>query len=281
MSQELGTASTLPTTRRDVETALAGIINRNRFTIAVVFPVVGAVLLVASAEGALPAPLAFHGGLVLFGVAVMRSPLLVGLLPTIDRRVVGWLAVLATYTYLIELIGVRTDWPYGSFSYGFALGPTIGGVPVALPLFFVPLVLNAYLLWLVLLDGRGSRSIRVLVVIPTVVLMDVALDPAAVALGFWTFHGDGAFYGVPLSNYVGWGISATVATLLVDRAFEPATVRRRVEDCPFVLDDLVSFVILWTAVNAWFGNGAAALAGLLLGGGVIVALRHRRRLRTA
>ena len=278
MSPDVWTAPELPGSRRELETSLAAVVREHRFTIAVVFPVVGAVLLIASADGLLPAPFAFHAGLLLVGVAVMRSPLLVGLLPIVNRRVIGWLAVLAGYTYLIEFVGVQTDWPYGAFSYGIALGPMVGSIPLALPLLFIPLVLNAYLLWLLLLEGRAGRLGRVFLVIPTVVLMDVVLDPAAVALGFWAFDGGGVFYGVPLSNYAGWVLSATVATLLVERAFDPIAVRRRIRECSFVLDDLVSFVILWTAINAWFANGFPVGGALLLAAGVVVALRRRSRL---
>jgi len=63
----------------------------------------------------------------------------------------------------------------------------VGGVPVALPLFFVPLALNAYLLATLLL---GSRARQGLVLVPLSVglllVVDLVLDPAAVAIGFWT-----------------------------------------------------------------------------------------------
>ncbi|WP_156589662.1 bisanhydrobacterioruberin hydratase, partial [Halorubrum sp. CBA1125] len=219
-------------------------VRENRFTIAVLFPLVGAVGLVGSAEGWVPEPLAFNPWFVLFGVLVMRSPLVVGVLPAVDRRAVGWLGVLVAYTYAIELVAVATGWPYGSFAYTVSLGPMLGGVPVALPVFFIPLVVNAYLLCLLLLGPRAaSGGVRLLTVIGAVLAMDVVLDPGAVALGFWDFGG-GAFYGVPLSNYAGWVLSAAVAVGALDRGFAAGALRERLRDCEFVLDDMVSFVIL-------------------------------------
>ncbi|WIV65982.1 bisanhydrobacterioruberin hydratase [Natrialbaceae archaeon AArc-T1-2] len=255
-------------TRARLQRRLEETIRNNRFTIAVIFPVVGAVTLVASAEGLLPSPLAYNPLLILFGTLVMRSPLLVGLLPRIGPWALGCLGVLAAYTYAIEVVGVRTDWPYGAFEYTIQLGPMLfGEVPLALPLFFVPLVLNAYLLTLLVLGDWSERLfLRVPVAIAAVVAIDVVLDPAAVAVGFWTFE-SGGFYGVPLSNYAGWVLSGTVAVLLVDLAFDRPGLLERVRSCEFVLDDLVSFVLLWGSINVLYGNwiAAAVASALCLG----------------
>ena len=263
----------LPRTRAGVERELDRIVDENRFTIAVVFPAVGAVSLVGSAEGWIPEPFAFHPWFVLFGVLVMRSPLVVGVLPLFSRRAVGWVGALVVYTYAIETIGIQTGWPYGSFAYTIDLGPMLGGVPVALPVFFIPLVVNAYLLCLLLLGERARNTwLRLLSVSAAVVAMDVVLDPGAVSLGFWTFDG-GAFYGVPLSNYAGWVLSAVVAVVALDRAFDLVAVLTRLRRCSFMLDDMVSFVILWGGINVWFGNLVPALVAGVFGIGLLSADR--------
>ncbi len=113
--------------RAAVQRRLEEIVRENRFTIAVIFPFVGAVTLVASAEGLLPPALEYNPLLILFGTAVMRSPLIVGLLPRIGWWALGYLGVLTAYTYVIEVVGVRTDWPYGAFEYTIQLGPMLFG----------------------------------------------------------------------------------------------------------------------------------------------------------
>ncbi|WP_440770430.1 bisanhydrobacterioruberin hydratase [Natronorubrum sp. DTA28] len=247
-------------TRTRIQRRLETVIRENRFTIAVVFPFVGAVTLVASAEGLMPEPLAYNPLLILFGTMVMRSPLVVGLLPRIGWWALGCLGVLTAYTYAIEIVGVRTDWPYGAFEYTIQLGPMLlGEVPLALPLFFIPLVLNAYLLTLLVLeDWSANPLVRIPAAIAAVVAIDLVLDPAAVAIGFWEFVPPGVYYGVPVSNYVGWLLSGTVAVLLVDLAFERASLLERVRNCEFILDDLVSFVLLWGTINLLYGNWLAA-----------------------
>ena len=263
-----GLLAGLPRTRAEWETRLERLVRANRFTISVFFPLNGIVLLLASAEGLLPAPLAFNGLLILLGTAVMRSPLAVGLLRVTDRRAATGVGLLVCYAYAVEFVGVHTGVPYGEFFYGVDLGPTVAGVPLGLPVFFVPLVMNGYLLCLLLLGDRARvAAVRLLTVIATVVTMDVVLDPGAVALGFWVYPDGGAFYDVPLSNYAGWVLSASVAVLALDWGYDHNALVDRLDACEFLLDDLVSFVILWGGINAWFGNWVAvAVAGLFAAG---------------
>jgi putative membrane protein len=265
-----------PRTRQEAEAWLDAFVDGNRFTIAVFFPLIGAIMLLASAEGwrLLPELFRFNPPLILFGTVVMAAPLIVGVIPTIDRRAVAGVGLLMGYTYLIEYLGVSTGWPYGEFTYGISLGPMIGEIPAALPVFFLPIVMNAYILSLLSLGERAaSRLVRLGVVIPAVVAMDVVLDPAAVSLGFWTYEAGGVFYDVPLSNYAGWVLSATIAVGVLDMTFDQTLLEDRLAQCAFMLDDMVSFVILWGAINVWFGNWLAAGVALLFGGAVLRAKR--------
>jgi putative membrane protein len=257
-------------TRRRIEARLDELVADNRFTIAVVFPVVGAALLLASAAGLVGPPLRYNPYLILFGTIVMRLPLVAGLAPLFDRRAALGTGVLVAYAFSIELVGVLTGWPYGDFSYTIELGPMIfGAVPLGLPVFFLPLVFNSYLLCLLILgDAARRRAVRLVAVIATVLLIDVVLDPGAVAIGFWSYSG-GVFYGVPVSNYLGWMLSATVSVFVLDYSFDRTRLRDRLKTCDFMLDDLVSFVVLWGSINAVFGNWIPVGVALVLAGGLI------------
>jgi len=259
----------LPRDRHTAAARLDAGVREHRFTIAVVFPLVGAVTLLASAEGLLPPPLAFNPFFVLFGTLVMRLPLVAGVLPLLDRKATLALAALALYSYGIELVGVRTGWPYGEFTYGVDLGPMLlGEVPLGLPVFFFPLVLNAYLLVLLLLGPRAkSTFIRLLATLSTVLLIDLVLDPGAVAIGFWGYE-QAQFYGVPWSNYRGWVLSGAVAVLLFDLGFDRAGLRERLTECEFMLDDLVSFVLLWGGINLYYANWIPVGLAAVLGAGL-------------
>jgi putative membrane protein len=244
-----------------VEGRIERVVRDNRVTIAVVFPLIGAVTLVASALDLLPAVLAFDPFLLLFGAVVMRLPLVAALAPLVTRRAGLWLGLLVAYSYAIEWVGLATGWPYGEFAYGVELGPMVAGVPAGLPVFFLPLVANAYLLALVL--ARGGRA-TLPVALGLVLAIDLVLDPAAVALGLWTYPA-GAYYGVPISNYLGWLLSGTVGVVALDRAFDRSALRERLASVAFALDDLVSFVLLWGVVTALFGRWLPVLVAAALG----------------
>jgi putative membrane protein len=269
-----GATATRTWSRDRVEDRLDALVRENRFTISVVFPVVGALSLVASAQGWFPPALAFlefNPYFILVGVVVMRLPLIAGVAPLVDRRATVAVLALAAYAYGIEYVGVTTGEPYGAFEYTIELGPMLFGViPVALPVFFFPLVLNAYLLCLLLLGDRADTLlVRLPVVVAAVVAMDLVLDPAAVDVQFWAYEGGGAFYDVPLSNYRGWVLSATVSVVAFDWGFSRAGLLDRVRDCAFMLDDLVSFVVLWGSVNLFYANWLPALVAALFGVGLL------------
>jgi len=98
--------------------------------------------------------------------------------------------------------------------------------------------------------------------------MDLVLDPGAVALGFWSYAAGGVYYGVPVQNYLGWILSATVTVVTLDYVFPWDALRRRLAACEFMLDDLVSFVVLWGSINAYFGQWVPAALAVLLGAGL-------------
>lgn len=241
---------------------LERLVSENRFTISVIFPLIGAITFLASAEGLLPDFLEFNPFFILFGTLVMRTPLIAGIKPLINRKTgIGVLAI-SLYAYLIEFVGLTTGWPYGDFSYTISLGPMIHGVPLGLPVFFVPLVLNSFLL-VRLYNIQGFWK-RFSLSVGLVLLIDAVLDPAAVALGIWSYAG-GTFYGVPLSNFSGWLLSASVCLLVIEYVFRNVDVVDRLRSTDYMLDDMVSFVFLWGIINLYYLNIVPALIAVGFG----------------
>jgi putative membrane protein len=245
---------------------LQEIVKQNRFTISVIFPFVGAITLLDSAQDILPEILSYNPYFIIFGTLVMRLPLVAGVEPLLDRKALLGLGVLTAYSYVIEIIGVTTGFPYGEFEYLIELGPMLfGKVPLGLPVFFIPLVINAYLLILLLMPERSKKLVsRLLAVIGTVLFLDLILDPAAVAINFWSYS-SGLYYGVPLSNYLGWILSASVSVIVLDFSFDRQGLVQRLEECEFMLDDMVSFVFLWGFVNLYFMNWVPFVLSVVLG----------------
>tara|TARA_B110000116_G_C16796599_1_gene567191 strand:+ start:471 stop:1271 length:801 start_codon:yes stop_codon:yes gene_type:complete len=250
---------------------LESLVRRNRFNLAMVIPTIGAILLIASSESMLPNLISFNPYIILMGTALMRLPLIVMVIPLINKKNGFLLILLTVYVYAIEFIGITHGWPYGEFTYLIELGPMVSGVPMGLPLFFIPLVLNGYLLAVLIvkramLDWKFVIPISILLVI----VIDLVLDPAAVKLGFWSYSGGGAsFYGVPYSNYKGWLLSGFISVFFIHVMFGKDAILQRLENCEFGLDDLISFIVLWGIVNLYYNNW---IPGIISGGIFIILI---------
>ena len=252
--------------RRRFERRLDALIYDNRVTIAITFPLVGVALMIGGQEGLIPERIAFDPYLMVLAVTVMALPLIGGLAPLLDRRLLAGLGVLVVFTWGIELTGVHTGYPYGEFRYERALGPMLlGAVPLFLPVFYFPILLNSYLFTLLTLGRDASLPARYFGTLAVVIAMDLVLDPGAVALGFWGWFDGGIYYDVPVQNYLGWLLSGSVAVGLLTVSLDHEAVFDRLEECEYFLDDLISFGIFWGLVNAYFLNLIPfALAAVLL-----------------
>lgn len=120
---------------------------------------------------------------------------------------------------VFEYIWVQSCIPYGCFSYGNALGAKIlNTVPWTVFVGRTPLIIGVYSILKQYID---TKRILIATWACVLTLIDMALDPGAVLLGFWSFDGGGWYYNVPRSNFVGWMISWSVGMLLISFLVEP------------------------------------------------------------
>lgn len=176
---------------------------------------------------------------------------------------------LSAFGYAIETTGVTTGFPYGPFYYGDALGPKVAGlVPYLLPLSWVPLVLGAVAATAPIAPTvpedvpLRSRVLWVLYAAVLLTLVDGVLDPGATSLGFWVWPEGGAYYGVPVSNYLGWLFSSSVAAAIL------LVLRRRewvsVPPPPGLLGSALVAVAFWVGVDLFSGLLFPAVLGIAL-----------------
>jgi uncharacterized membrane protein len=116
-------------------------------------------------------------------------------------------------TFAMENLGAATGFPFGRYHFKVARGlPHIGAIPIVVgPLWFG----MGYFSWTVagiLLDGANYRlrarfNSIVLPIVAAFVMTqwDLILEaPSATLSKAWVWHGGGAFFGVPASNFFGW-----------------------------------------------------------------------------
>ncbi len=121
----------------------------------------------------------------------------------------GWLVLLSLsmFAIAIESFALAFGVPYGRFSYGAAIGVKLLGVPWTVPFAYVPLVLGAWaLFW-----SKQKPVHSIAVVVASLLLIDLVLDPGAVALGYWRYVAGGWYYAVPWTNFAGWIVSGSLA----------------------------------------------------------------------
>src|SRR5262249_21120596 len=140
-----------------------------------------------------------------------------------------WCFGVAFGTSLVaELVGTSTGLVFGAYRYGADVpGRVLGLVPVVVPFVWFAVSYLSYVTADILCAPRSaSRAApagvvsRALVGAALLVAYDLVADPNHVYRGGWTYAGGGAYYGVPLQNFVAWFALGFLSLLLI-AAMEP------------------------------------------------------------
>lgn len=121
-------------------------------------------------------------------------------------------------SFCAEAIGVTTGAVYGRYFYTEKLGPKFLGVPFVIQIAYLAMGYASFMTARVAMDAiptpYGWR--RAGVVIATAFFMtawDLAMDPHMSTFGeAWIWRDGGAWFGVPLHNYIGWLVTVALFT---------------------------------------------------------------------
>jgi uncharacterized membrane protein len=128
------------------------------------------------------------------------------------------IAVFMVFTFIVvtilESTSILAGFPLGHYYYTSLLGPKLGLIPVFVYVSYIGLGYLAWLFSTILLGEvrRGSAILTTLAVPPVASLVmvawDLSLDPIASTIHHaWIWTQGGPYYGVPFSNFVGWGFT--------------------------------------------------------------------------
>jgi putative membrane protein len=184
--------------------------------------------------------------------------------------VIKFLTIALLATLVIEVLGVATGFPFGTYEYDpQRLGISVLGVPLLIPFAWFMMLYPA---WLVSRDLFKSRYLA----IPTGALLmstwDLYLDPQMVNEGYWVWFVDGiATKDIPLTNFFGWFLSTAVIFTLLSFALKPS--QSEVSNAtPYALMLWVwlgSFLVNIVPVSPFFNQPAVAISGLI-GMGIVL-----------
>ena len=147
----------------------------------------------------------------------------------------GWenagvfLGVALIVPYTLEVLSLKTGFPFGSYHYTGHLG------------FNLPLGLPAYvaLSWLLLLYcglfvGQALAIIfpvlqnpifQIILVSISLVITDSVMDPIAFRMEYWIWRRQGRWFGIPATNFFGWFFTATLSLTILSLFTEPLAMR--------------------------------------------------------
>ncbi|NLH98418.1 MAG: carotenoid biosynthesis protein [Chthonomonadales bacterium] len=180
--------------------------------------------------------------------------------PVAAAGLIGWLA---------EALGVHTGFPFGSYSYGKALGPGALGVPLAMAAAWGVFAAYAVALASRLVGGRALAPGAAL----WLVAVDLVVDPPASSLlGFWVWREGGAYFGVPLANFAGWFVVGVAACwALVRCRWDAASDRSGA-----ALSMGLALVVFFTAICLARGMLVPGVVGVVLCGAHGTIVRSRK-----
>jgi putative membrane protein len=186
----------------------------------------------------------------------------------------------------VEQIGVTTGFPFGRYYYTEALQPQLlGGVPLAIASAWLMVAIGA---WQLAATDNGRRTmddgrrINELVVggrwsvvgalwaavkaATLVLLLDLQIETVATQINrYWVWVDGGLYYGVPLSNFVGWWLVGLGMALVVDRALP----RHALRSARYALRFLPAYLyllstLMFAVVNLARGYTVAGLFGVMV-----------------
>lgn len=180
-------------------------------------------------------------------------------------------ALVISLSWLIERIGSATGFPFGAYHYTEALAPLIGGVPAVIPLAWLMMLPPA---WAVAYAITGTVRSWQFALISGLAFTawDFFLDPQMVGWGYWVWETPGLYFGIPLSNFAGWALSATMLTWIAQPPAPPLSPLLFVYAAVWLLQTIGLFFF-------WQMPGLALFGFLAMGTFLIAALVHLRNRR--
>ena len=185
--------------------------------------------------------------------------------------VIKFLVVALITTFVVEVLGVTTGVPFGTYEYDpQRLGLSAFGVPFLIPFAWFMML---YPCWLISNELFKSKFLA----IPTGALLmstwDLFLDPQMVNEGYWTWFVDGiATKAIPLTNFFGWFVSTALILALLSIVHNPKPVKIS-NFVPYALMFWVwlgSFLVNIVPASPFFNQPAVAISGFIGMGLVLI-----------
>lgn len=143
--------------------------------------------------------------------------------------------IIYVLAYLVECIGVNTNYLFGNYTYGQVLGAKLNEVPLIIGVNWLLLVYSTG----ILMKRSRVRSVVIRVILGALllVLLDAFIEPVAVRYNYWRWNKD----VIPFANYASWFLVSAVMLAI----FELFKFKKQSVVAPvFLLVQFLFFIIL-------------------------------------
>jgi putative membrane protein len=172
--------------------------------------------------------------------------------------------IVTSLTWLVEWVGSTTGIPFGHYHYTRVLQPQVAGVPLLIPLAWWMMlgpawaVASAILAPLRRSAGWWYSPLAALLSGAVFTAWDFYLDPQMVDRGLWSWDVPGGYFGIPWVNFLGWWLTASVISLLV----QP---RPPADDTQLSTVSRTALLIIYTLTWLFQAVGLGLVGFLLMG----------------
>lgn len=159
-----------------------------------------------------------------------------------NKSISVFFGITVLVTFVMEWLGTNFGFPFGHYYYTHKLGPLILGVPIVVPVQWFNMLYVCYAMAnIIFTHNRRApilkrtekiESTKFLYVLPQMVSISIVVglfmvawdfinDAFMVGVGAWLWTNPSeffglAYYGVPLSNYIGWLFTSSVIVLFFE-----------------------------------------------------------------
>ncbi|NJL93508.1 MAG: carotenoid biosynthesis protein [Anaerolineae bacterium] len=136
------------------------------------------------------------------------------------ERISAALMLISALTWLAEFSGTHTGFPFGNYHYTNALQPQLGHVPLLIPLAWFMMLPPAWGVVRLILPERApglpDRLRFAGLSALAFTAWDLYLDPQMTDRNLWRWQRSGAYFGIPLVNFLGWWLTAFLITWVLN-----------------------------------------------------------------
>ncbi|HKD83045.1 MAG TPA: carotenoid biosynthesis protein [Candidatus Angelobacter sp.] len=127
------------------------------------------------------------------------------------RGILAFTAICFVVGNILENIGIRTGFPFGSYSFTDVMGPKLLGVPLLMGPAYLAIGYTSWILSQIILSPAEEIDLRPrilatpLLATCIMVAWDFSAEPMWSTVGhFWIWRHGGPYFGIPISNFLGW-----------------------------------------------------------------------------